>query len=68
MTGAAGGATTSYGQSTAVQSLAPSETQTAFSAAMSGLLEAAREANEKGSFGYLERSLTTPELNAFMEN
>ena len=31
------GATTSYGSSTAVQSLAPSETQTAFSAAVSGL-------------------------------
>ncbi|MDQ6850700.1 MAG: hypothetical protein M3070_12215 [Actinomycetota bacterium] len=31
------GPTTSYGQSTAVQSLAPSETQTAFSAAVSGL-------------------------------
>src|SRR5213592_2611179 len=39
-----------------------------YRAAMSGLLEAAREVNEKGSFGYLERSLTTPELNAFMEN
>ena len=31
------GPTTSYGQSTAVQSLAPSETQTAFSAAVTGL-------------------------------
>ena len=31
------GPTTSYGQSTAVQSLAPSEVQTAFSAAVSGL-------------------------------
>ena len=39
-----------------------------YRAAMSGLLEAAREANEKGSFGYLERSLTTPQLNAFMGN
>src|SRR5881409_2350313 len=39
-----------------------------YRAAMSGLLDAAREVNEKGSFGYLERSLTTPELNAFMEN
>src|SRR5882762_345001 len=38
-----------------------------YRAAMSGLLEAAREVNEKGSFGYLERSLTTPELNAFMQ-
>src|SRR5207249_5790998 len=39
-----------------------------YRAAMSGLLEAAPEVSEKGSFGYLERSLTTPELNAFMEN
>ena len=39
-----------------------------YRAAMSGLLEAAREVSEKGSFGYLERSLTTAELNAFMEN
>src|SRR5438093_2005885 len=39
-----------------------------YRAAMSGLIDAAREVNEKGSFGYLERSLTTPELNAFMEN
>ena len=39
-----------------------------YRAAMSGLLDAAREVNEKGSFGYLERSLTTPEVNAFMEN
>src|SRR6266851_567408 len=39
-----------------------------YRAAMSGLLDAAREVNEKGSFGYLERSLTTPQLNAFMGN
>jgi len=39
-----------------------------YRAAMSGLHDAAREVNEKGSFGYLERSLTTPQLNAFMEN
>jgi hypothetical protein len=35
---------------------------------MSGLLEAAREVNEKGTFGYLDRSVTTPELNGFMRS
>jgi 2-methylisocitrate lyase-like PEP mutase family enzyme len=39
-----------------------------YRAAMTGLVQAAREVKEKGSFGYLERSLTTPELNGFMEN
>jgi 2-methylisocitrate lyase-like PEP mutase family enzyme len=34
--------------------------------AMSGLVEAAREVKEKGSFSYLERSLSTPELASFM--
>jgi 2-methylisocitrate lyase-like PEP mutase family enzyme len=38
-----------------------------FRAAMSGLVEAAREAREKGSFGYLERSLSTAELNGFWD-
>ena len=38
-----------------------------YRAAMSGLLDAAREAKDKGTFGYLDRSLTTPELNAFMQ-
>jgi 2-methylisocitrate lyase-like PEP mutase family enzyme len=38
-----------------------------YRAAMTGLIDAAREAKEKGSFGYLERSLTTPELNNFMQ-
>jgi 2-methylisocitrate lyase-like PEP mutase family enzyme len=37
-----------------------------YRAAMSGLLEAAREVKEKGSFGYLDRSMTTPELNALI--
>ena len=37
-----------------------------YRAAMSGLLDAAREVKEKGSFGYLDRSLSTPELNGFM--
>jgi 2-methylisocitrate lyase-like PEP mutase family enzyme len=35
-------------------------------AAMSGLVEAAREAREKGTFGYIERSLPTPEISKFM--
>jgi 2-methylisocitrate lyase-like PEP mutase family enzyme len=38
-----------------------------YRAAMSGLIDAAREVKERGSFGYLERALTTPELNAYME-
>ena len=39
-----------------------------YRAAMSGLLEAAREVKEKGTFGYLDRSLTTPELNSLMRS
>jgi 2-methylisocitrate lyase-like PEP mutase family enzyme len=39
-----------------------------YRAAMSGLIEAAREVQGQGSFGYLERSLTTPELNAYMKS
>jgi len=35
--------------------------------AMSGLVNAAREVKDNGTFGYLDRSLTTPELNAFMQ-
>jgi len=38
-----------------------------YRAAMSGLLEAAREVKEQGTFGYLDRALTTPELNSFMQ-
>jgi len=37
-----------------------------YRAAMSGLVEAAREVKERGTFGYLDLSLTTPELNGFM--
>ena len=33
---------------------------------MRGLLDAAREVKASGTFGYLDRSLTTPELNGFM--
>ena len=38
-----------------------------YRAAMTGLLDGAREVKEKGTFGYLDRSMTTPELNAFMQ-
>ena len=39
-----------------------------YRAAMSGLVDAAREVQEAGSFGYLEHSLTTPELNGYMRS
>src|SRR5262249_39269218 len=35
--------------------------------AMTGLVEAAREAKEKGTFSYIDRSMATPDLNAFMQ-
>jgi 2-methylisocitrate lyase-like PEP mutase family enzyme len=38
-----------------------------YRAAMSGLLDAAREVKERGTFGYLDRTLATPDLNAFMQ-
>ena len=38
-----------------------------YRAAMTGLIDAAREAKGKGTFSYLDRSLATPELNAFMQ-
>ena len=38
-----------------------------YRAAMSGLVDAAREVKERGTFGYLDRTLTTPELNGFMQ-
>ncbi len=38
-----------------------------YRAAMSGLLEAARGVKEKGTFGYLDRAMTTPELNRIMQ-
>lgn len=37
-----------------------------YRAAMSGLVDAAREVKDQGTFGYLERSMTTAELNGFM--
>jgi 2-methylisocitrate lyase-like PEP mutase family enzyme len=36
-------------------------------AAMSGLIEAAREVKDKGTFGYLERSIATPDINKLMQ-
>lgn len=39
-----------------------------YRAAMTGLIDAAREVSGKGSFGYLERSLATPELNKLMQS
>jgi 2-methylisocitrate lyase-like PEP mutase family enzyme len=38
-----------------------------YRAAMSGLLNAAREVKDQGTFGYLETTMATPELNAFMQ-
>lgn len=38
-----------------------------YRAAMSGLLDAAREVREKGSFDYLERCLSTAELNKYFD-
>jgi 2-methylisocitrate lyase-like PEP mutase family enzyme len=35
--------------------------------AMTGLASAAREVKDKGTFGYLDHSLSTPDLNAFMQ-
>ena len=35
--------------------------------AMGGLLAAAREVKDTGTFGYLDHAMATPELNAFME-
>jgi 2-methylisocitrate lyase-like PEP mutase family enzyme len=39
-----------------------------YRAAMSGLLSAAREVKERGTFGYVDTGLTTPELNNFMSS
>jgi 2-methylisocitrate lyase-like PEP mutase family enzyme len=38
-----------------------------YRAAMTGLLEAAWEARDKGTFGYVDRIATTPELNALLD-
>jgi 2-methylisocitrate lyase-like PEP mutase family enzyme len=39
-----------------------------YRAAMSGLVEAAKEVREKGSFSYLDRAVSTPELHTLMRN
>jgi len=39
-----------------------------YRAAMSGLLEAAREVKEKGTFGYLDRAMTTAEWISFIQS
>jgi len=38
-----------------------------YRAAMTGLLEAAREVKDAGTFGYVERAIPTPEFNGFMQ-
>ncbi len=38
-----------------------------YRAAMSGLLNAAQEVKEHGTFGYLDTTLATPDFNAFMQ-
>jgi 2-methylisocitrate lyase-like PEP mutase family enzyme len=38
-----------------------------YRAAMTGMLDAAREAKEKGTFGYLDRAVPAPEFNNFMQ-
>ena len=38
-----------------------------YRAAMTGLVEAAREVKDKGTFGYLDRSIATPDLSTFMQ-
>ena len=35
--------------------------------AMTGLVDAAREVKDKGTFGYIDRSMPSPELNGFMQ-
>ena len=37
-----------------------------YRAAITGLIDAAREVREEGSFGYLEHAIATPDLNAYM--
>jgi 2-methylisocitrate lyase-like PEP mutase family enzyme len=38
-----------------------------YRAAITGLVDAAREAKDKGTFGYLDRAIPSPELNNFMQ-
>jgi 2-methylisocitrate lyase-like PEP mutase family enzyme len=38
-----------------------------YRAAMTGVIEAAREVKEQGTFDYLDRSIATPDLNAYLK-
>jgi 2-methylisocitrate lyase-like PEP mutase family enzyme len=38
-----------------------------YRAAMTGLLDASREIKDKGAFGFVERSVASPDLNAYLE-
>ena len=38
-----------------------------YKAAMSGLIDAAKEVKEKGTFTYVDRVISTPDLGAFMK-
>ena len=38
-----------------------------YRAAMTGLLDAAKEVKDKGTFAYLDHSISTPDFNAFMK-
>jgi len=38
-----------------------------YRAAMTGLIDAAREVKDKGSFDYLDRVISTPDLNGYMQ-
>ena len=38
-----------------------------YRAAMSGLLDAAREVKDKGTFGFVDRAVSTPDLNAYLQ-
>jgi 2-methylisocitrate lyase-like PEP mutase family enzyme len=39
-----------------------------YRAAMTGLLSAAKEVRERGTFGYIDTSLATPDMNAFLRS
>jgi 2-methylisocitrate lyase-like PEP mutase family enzyme len=38
-----------------------------YRAAMSGLIDAAREVKDQGSFGYLDRTISTPDLGGYLQ-
>jgi len=39
-----------------------------YRAAMAGMIEAAHEVKDKGTFGYLDRSVVTPDLSTYMQS